>query len=157
MESTPQNTEPQPQVPAASSRQPLPQQAPSGPGPGLGPGAGAAPGQPEAAGQTDGDKVASSPLVTADSPLKQKILEQIQTVYDPGLIYEVNIKESGDVHVKMTLTSPACPSAQELPVMVRGAVGKVEEVKDVEVDVVFDPPWGPEKMSEDAKLALGMM
>ena len=98
--------------------------------------------------------------------LKEAIIEKIQTVFDPeipvnihelGLIYDVDVTPTGNVHINMTLTSPACPSAQELPVMVRGAVGMAPGVKEVEVDVVFDPPWTPEKMSEAARLQLGMM
>ena len=98
--------------------------------------------------------------------VEQKIIESIQTVFDPeipvniyelGLIYEVDVQPSGDVQIKMTLTSPACPSAQELPLEVRRAASLVEGVKDVEVDVVFDPPWSPDKMSDAAKVQLGMM
>ena len=108
----------------------------------------------------DGGAAAGEPDVRA------QIIEKLHTVFDPeipvdiyelGLIYEIDVKPSGDVHITMTLTSPACPSAQELPAAVRGAASVVPAVKDVEVDVVFDPPWSPEKMSEEARVALGMM
>jgi len=98
--------------------------------------------------------------------IEQQIIESIQTVFDPeipvniyelGLIYDVDVQPSGNVQIKMTLTSPACPSAQEIPLEVRRAAGRVNGVKDVEVDVVFDPPWSPDKMSDAAKVQLGMM
>jgi FeS assembly SUF system protein len=96
---------------------------------------------------------------------EEAVLGAIATVYDPeipvniyelGLIYAVEIADNGDVKVEMTLTAPACPSAQELPEMVRDAIVKVEGVGTVIVDTVWDPPWDPSRMSEDARLSLNM-
>lgn len=96
---------------------------------------------------------------------EEAVIDAIATVYDPeipvniyelGLIYAIEISGGGDVKVKMTLTAPACPSAQELPVMVRDAVAQIDGVGDVTVETVWDPPWDPSRMSEDAKLAMNM-
>jgi FeS assembly SUF system protein len=100
---------------------------------------------------------------------KEKVLaqiyEQIQTVYDPeipvdiyelGLIYKVELKDSGDVYLEMTLTSPACPVAESLPMEVQEKVMSVEGVEDVDLRVVFDPPWTKDRMSEEARFALDM-
>ncbi len=78
-------------------------------------------------------------------------------IYDLGLIYGVDVDPSGAVRIQMTLTSPACPSAQELPMEVEAKVRAIPGVTDVKVDVVFDPPWDPSRMSEAAKLELGIM
>lgn len=97
--------------------------------------------------------------------LKPAIVAAISTVYDPeipvniyelGLIYEIAADAEGRVHVKMTLTSPACPSAQQLPSEVRYKVKAVEGVADCHVDVVWEPPWSKDMMSEAARLSLGM-
>src|SRR5687768_5917136 len=77
-------------------------------------------------------------------------------IYDLGLIYQVAEWEPGKVYVKMTLTSPMCPVAGSLPPDVKNKVAAVEGVTESKVDVVWDPPWGPEKMSEAAKLQLNM-
>ena len=99
------------------------------------------------------------------TPAETAVLDAIATVYDPeipvniyelGLIYAVDINDAGDVKVEMTLTAPACPSAQELPEMVRSAVLTVPGVKNVTVDTVWDPPWDPSRMSEEARLSLNM-
>jgi FeS assembly SUF system protein len=93
------------------------------------------------------------------------VIAACATVYDPeipvniyelGLIYAVEIDDSGHVRVEMTLTAPACPSAQELPEQVREAVMAVEGVNECEVEVVWDPPWDQSRMTEDARLALNM-
>jgi len=93
------------------------------------------------------------------------VVEACATVYDPeipvniyelGLIYAVEIAEDGVVHVEMTLTAPGCPSAQELPEEVRQAVLAVPGVRDCEVVTVWDPPWDPSRMTDDARLALNM-
>ena len=96
---------------------------------------------------------------------REAIIATCQTVYDPeipvnvydlGLIYAIEISEDGRVHVEMTLTAPACPSAQELPVWVHDAIIAVEGVVYCDVDIVWDPPWHPGFMSEEARLALNM-
>lgn len=98
-------------------------------------------------------------------PSETAVLDAICTVYDPeipvniyelGLIYAVEVGDQGDVKIEMTLTAPACPSAQELPEMVRDAVLAVPGIKNVTVDTVWDPPWTPERMSDEARLALNM-
>jgi len=98
--------------------------------------------------------------------LRDPIIAQLRTVHDPeipvniydlGLIYDIEIAENGDVKVAMTLTAPACPVAGMMPIMVEEAVSKVDGVGRVEVDLVWDPPWGPDKMSDEARLELGMM
>ncbi len=97
--------------------------------------------------------------------LRPKIVEAIQTVYDPeipvniwelGLVYEVVVDAAGVAGVRMTLTAPGCPAAQSLPVEVATKVRAVPGVTDVKVDVVWDPPWDKDRMSEAAKLQLGL-
>ncbi|MBX6373595.1 MAG: SUF system Fe-S cluster assembly protein [Acetobacteraceae bacterium] len=96
---------------------------------------------------------------------EEKVIEMLKTVFDPeipvdiyelGLIYAVEIADDGKVKVEMTLTTPSCPSAQELPGQVEEALRLVPGVTDVLVEVVWDPPWDPSRMSEDARLALNM-
>ena len=98
-------------------------------------------------------------------PTEDAIIEAIGTVYDPeipvniyelGLIYAVEIDDAAKVKVEMTLTAPGCPSAQELPVMVHDAVMAVPGVTSCEVDTVWDPPWDPSRMSDEARLSLNM-
>lgn len=98
--------------------------------------------------------------------LEQKIIAALKTCFDPeipidiwelGLIYEIKIDDEANVYLKMTLTSPNCPVAGSLPAEVHEKVKKIKEVNDVYVDLVFDPPWGLEKMSEEAKLVLGYL
>jgi FeS assembly SUF system protein len=97
--------------------------------------------------------------------LEPQILAAIKTVFDPeipvniydlGLIYEVIVDRDSVVGVRMTLTAPACPAAQWLPAQVEEKVKGVEGVADARVDVVFDPPWSKDSMSEAAKLELGL-
>jgi FeS assembly SUF system protein len=97
--------------------------------------------------------------------LTDDIVAALKTVYDPeipadiyelGLIYRVDIKDDRNVDVDMTLTTPNCPSAQELPIMVENAVGSVPGVGDVAVKVVWDPPWDPSRMSDEARSVLNM-
>ena len=78
-------------------------------------------------------------------------------IVDMGLIYDVLVDEAGHVGVKMTLTAPACPAAQSLPVEVRDKARSVEGVTDAKVEVVWDPPWTKDRMSDAAKLQLGML
>ena len=98
--------------------------------------------------------------------LRDKVIDAIKQVYDPeipvniyelGLIYEVAIDEENAVAVKMTLTAPSCPSAQEIPAKVQMVAEAVPEVKSATVDIVWDPPWTPALMSEAAKLTTGIM
>jgi FeS assembly SUF system protein len=93
------------------------------------------------------------------------VIDAISTVFDPeipvniyelGLIYTVDILDDGKVKVEMTLTAPACPSAQELPEQVKEAVLGVAGVTDCEVETVWDPPWDPSRMTEEARLQLNM-
>lgn len=92
------------------------------------------------------------------------IVAALKTVYDPeipadiyelGLIYKVDIEDDRTVKIDMTLTAPGCPVAGEMPGWVENAVRTVEGVMDVEVEMVFDPPWTPERMSEEAQIAVG--
>jgi FeS assembly SUF system protein len=97
--------------------------------------------------------------------LTDEIVAALKTVYDPeipadiyelGLIYRVDIKDDRNVDVDMTLTTPNCPSAQELPIMVENAVSTVPGVGEVKVQVVWDPPWDPSRMSDEARSVLNM-
>ena len=78
-------------------------------------------------------------------------------IYELGLIYDVMINEDNDVKILMTLTSPNCPVAESLPREVEEKVKTIENIKDVEVEITFDPPWSKDLMSEEAKLELGML
>jgi FeS assembly SUF system protein len=95
----------------------------------------------------------------------RKLVTALKTVYDPeipvdiyelGLIYKVDVADNKDVTVDMTLTAPGCPVAGEMPDMVKGALEGVEGIGEVTVNMTFDPPWTPERMSEEAKLELNM-
>jgi FeS assembly SUF system protein len=77
-------------------------------------------------------------------------------VYELGLIYKIDINKDNDVYVEMTLTSPACPVAQEMPGWVQSAIMPIEGVRHVDVDIVWDPPWDASMMAETAKLQLNM-
>lgn len=92
------------------------------------------------------------------------IISALKTVYDPeipadiyelGLIYKIDIEDDRMVKIQMTLTAPGCPVAGEMPGWVQNAVGAVEGVSDVDVEMVFDPPWTPDRMSEEAQIAVG--
>ncbi len=96
--------------------------------------------------------------------LQDKVVEKIRTCYDPeipvniydlGLIYKVNVEPSGDVYVKMTLTAPGCPAAGTLPGEVEDKIMVIPGVKNCKVEVVWEPPWDKNMMSEAAKLQLG--
>ena len=110
----------------------------------------------------------STEQVTEDQTLelKEKIVDAIKMVYDPeipvdvyelGLIYEINVFPINNVHVLMTLTSPACPSAEEIPGEIKQKISEIEGINDIEVEVTFDPPYATDMMSEAAKLELGFM
>jgi FeS assembly SUF system protein len=98
--------------------------------------------------------------------LGDKIVRVLKTIYDPeipvdiyelGLIYDVFVNEEYQVKILMTLTSPNCPVAETLPLEVEEKVKSINEVKDAEVEITFDPPWTKDLMSEEAKLELGML
>jgi FeS assembly SUF system protein len=98
--------------------------------------------------------------------IEEKVLETLRTCYDPeipvniyelGLIYDVQVAPTGAVSIKMTLTAPNCPAAQSLPIEVESKVGSIDGVTDTNVEVVWDPPWEPSRMSEAARLQLGML
>jgi len=97
--------------------------------------------------------------------LKEKVISEIKKIYDPeipvniyelGLIYKVEIDEKNKVNVEMTLTSPNCPVAESLPNSVKENIMKVDGVTDVDLKLVWDPPWDKDKMSEAAKLELNL-
>jgi len=99
-------------------------------------------------------------------PIMQDVIEVLQDIYDPeipvniydlGLIYEIDLDETGKVKITMTLTSPACPVAESLPIEIKSMVGHVEDIKEVDVEIVWDPPWNIHMMSEEARLELDMM
>jgi FeS assembly SUF system protein len=101
-----------------------------------------------------------------DAALMAPVLEALKTVRDPeipmdlvelGLIYELIVKKGGTVYVEMTLTTPACPVAASMPGEVEQAIRAVPGVTDVRVKLVWTPPWGPELMSDEARLELGML
>ena len=97
--------------------------------------------------------------------LHDRVVGMLKTCFDPeipvdiyelGLIYEININEGNDVHIKMTLTSPACPVAETLPPEVEQKIREIPDVNEAKVEVTFDPPWDKNMMSEEARLELGM-
>jgi FeS assembly SUF system protein len=113
--------------------------------------------------QSTGD-ITPDPVKMAS--IAPKVVEALKTVFDPeipvniyemGLVYDVIIDAAGQVGVKMTLTAPACPAAQSLPIEVRDKARSVEGVIDAKVEVVWDPPWTKDRMSDAAKLQLGML
>jgi FeS assembly SUF system protein len=98
--------------------------------------------------------------------LKTDIIAKLKTVYDPeipvdiyelGLIYEINVDEEGNVKIIMTLTSPNCPAAEEIPADIDNKVKALELVKDLNIHITFDPPWDKDMMSEEAQLELGFL
>ena len=98
--------------------------------------------------------------------LGDKIVRVLKTIYDPeipvdiyelGLIYDVLVNEDYEVKILMTLTSPNCPVAETLPLEVEEKVKSINDVKNAEVEITFDPPWSQDLMSEEAKLELGML
>lgn len=116
---------------------------------------------------------ANTPTIASDSAIPPEELDRLtddivvalKSVYDPeipadiyelGLIYKVDIKDDRTVDVDMTLTTPNCPAAAELPMMVENAVSSVQGVGPVKVQVIWDPPWDPSRMSDEARLVLNM-
>jgi FeS assembly SUF system protein len=109
------------------------------------------------------DDIVPDPLKMAE--IRPQVLEVLGTVYDPeipvnirdmGLIYDVLVDKDGRVGIRMTLTAPACPAAQSLPVEVRDKAAGVPGVAEAKVEIVWDPPWTKDRMSEAAKLQLGL-
>jgi FeS assembly SUF system protein len=108
----------------------------------------------------------SAPLSQAElDVLTDKLIEQLKTVFDPeipvdiyelGLIYKVDVSDDKDVVIDMTLTAPGCPVAGEMPGWVEDAIRVIPEVKSCKVELVFEPPWDPSRMSDEAKLSLNM-
>ncbi|EEW25743.1 SUF system Fe-S cluster assembly protein [Rhodobacter ferrooxidans] len=115
------------------------------------------------------DRIEGTPLIKPSStehPLYEPVVEACRTVFDPeipvnvfdlGLIYTIEINGENEVEIAMTLTAPGCPVAGEMPGWVMDAIEPVAGVKSVNVDMTFDPPWGMEMMSDEAKLELGFM
>jgi len=94
------------------------------------------------------------------------IIEQLSKVFDPeipvniyelGLVYDIDIDDEANAHIRMTLTAPACPAAQTIPVEVERRIREISGIRDVKVEIVWDPPWTKERMSDVAKLTLGML
>jgi len=107
-----------------------------------------------------------TPAPTGTEALRSAIVDALKGVYDPeipvniydlGLIYDLHIDDTGNVDIKMTLTAPGCPVAQTFPGTVECAVKCVEGVTDARVELVWDPPWDKDRMTEAAKLQLGML
>ena len=99
------------------------------------------------------------------SDIKSQVIEEIKKIYDPeipvniyelGLIYKIEVDEKNKVNIDMTLTSPNCPVAESLPKDVKENIMKVEGVSDVNLNIVWEPPWNKDKMSEAAKLELNL-
>ena len=118
---------------------------------------------------SDESPIEGTPLIapsSTDHPLYDNIVDSIRTVYDPeipvnifdlGLIYTVDINEDSEVKIAMTLTAPGCPVAGEMPGWVAEAVEPLPGVKHVDVELVWEPPWGMDMMSDEARLELGFM
>jgi FeS assembly SUF system protein len=114
--------------------------------------------------QTAPAPVSALPQAELDR-LTDQLVEKLKTVFDPeipvdiyelGLIYKVDVSDEKDVAIDMTLTAPGCPVAGEMPGWVRDAVMELEGIKSCHVDLVFEPPWDPSRMSDEAKLQLNM-
>ncbi|MEI9410212.1 SUF system Fe-S cluster assembly protein [Mesorhizobium salmacidum] len=116
--------------------------------------------------ETAGNSVVSASAIPADelARLTDDIVSALKTVYDPeipadiyelGLVYKIDVEDDRSVKIDMTLTAPGCPVAGEMPGWVENAVGAVEGVSGVEVNMTFDPPWTPDRMSEEAQVAVG--
>jgi len=119
----------------------------------------------DAAPAPSADAAAPSALPQDELARLTDIIAALKTVYDPeipsdiyelGLIYKIDVADDRAVAIEMTLTTPNCPSAQELPTMVENAVASVPGVGAVKVDIVWDPPWDPSRMSDEARAVLNM-
>ena len=111
-------------------------------------------------------KAEEAPPTPENEALHNQVVATLKTCFDPeipvdiyelGLIYDLKVAGEGDVHIRMTLTSPMCPVAESLPPEVENKVRALPEVKTAKVEVVWEPPWEPARMSEAAKLQLNMM
>jgi FeS assembly SUF system protein len=112
------------------------------------------------------DEIKSAPLSQAElDAMTDRLVDKLKTVFDPeipvdiyelGLIYKVDVSDDLDIAIDMTLTAPGCPVAGEMPEWVRDAVLTIPEVRSCTVELVFDPPWDPSRMSDEAKLQLNM-
>ena len=128
----------------------------------------AAPAEPSAATPLAPGAPAAAPSALPEGELARltdDVIAALKTVYDPeipsdiyelGLVYKIDIADDRAVTVEMTLTTPNCPSAQELPIMVENAVASVPGVGEVKVNIVWDPPWDPSRMSDEARAMLNM-
>ena len=123
------------------------------------------PKEPGAAREADAAETTDDAAPISSEKLEEMIVDAIRTVYDPeipvnvydlGLIYDLRVTEGGHVAVKMTLTTPHCPVAGSMPGMVEQAVRHVHAVKECEIDLVWDPPWNPDMMTEAARLQLNI-
>ena len=106
------------------------------------------------------------PAQNRRSDLEAQVIEKLRTIHDPeipvniydlGLIYDLDVQPAGAVHVQMTLTAANCPVAQDFPQTVQETLLAIPEVSQVQVELVWEPPWGPERMSEAARLEVGML
>lgn len=110
-----------------------------------------------------------APLIapsSTDHPLYDSVVEACRSVYDPeipvniydlGLVYTIEISSENEVKIVMTLTAPGCPVAGEMPGWIADAIAPMDGVKDVDVEITWDPPWGMDMMSDEARLELGFM
>lgn len=112
------------------------------------------------------NKMTDKPIITSKMELEKEIVNVLKSIFDPeipvnifdlGLIYEVNVSEDFKVEIIMTLTAPNCPVAESLPVEVNEKVKAIEGVKEVHVEMTFEPPWDKDMMSEEAQLDLGFL
>jgi FeS assembly SUF system protein len=108
---------------------------------------------------------AAEPAAIDPAAIREQVIAQLHTVYDPeipvdiyelGLVYDVGVDPAGKVSIRMTLTTPMCPAAEELPPEVETKARSVPGVSSVQLDLVWDPPWSPDMMSDAARLELGM-
>ncbi len=114
---------------------------------------------------TEETNTQDSPQEDGSEELKQRVVAALKTVYDPeipvdiyelGLIYDIVVRPTNDVEIKMTLTSPNCPVAESLPADVEQRVSAVQDVASAMVEITWDPPWSPDMMSEAARLELNL-
>jgi FeS assembly SUF system protein len=127
---------------------------------------GTPPGHPNAAAALGTPPAAFTPDPLNSLKFRPAIAEQLAKVFDPeipvniyelGLVYDIDVDNAANVNIRMTLTAPACPAAQTIPLDVERRVKEIDGINQVKVDIVWDPPWTKDRMSETAKLALGML